>query len=221
MINTHVDIVRSGLINWYDTVNINSYDRVGPEIIDLIGNGHTGALTGATFMGDAGISFDGVTGSLIYDLTIPAAMTHIIYVKSNQSTWTNYNALGANRGPNGWSMHTWQGTTDINMGWNDYLGNSAITLLVTPTVDITQPHMYAITTNGSNTHAAYIDDVKYTLPGQITRTGSTNSSMWIANDAPGYNSRHTEITVYVHLLYNRALSQAEMLQNYNALKTIA
>ena len=115
-----LDIVRDGLIVHYDMVKTQSYDRIGSTVNDLTTFSHTGTLGGGTsFTADGGISFDGIDGSLIYSFSaIPEAMTHIIFAKSNEATWSNYNGLGANRDLNGWSMHTWQSSTDISFGWN-------------------------------------------------------------------------------------------------------
>jgi hypothetical protein len=214
----NLDIVRDGLIVHYDAVKTLSYDRVGSTVNDLTTFAHTGTLVGGySFTSDAGISFDGINGALSYILNIPEAMTHIIFAKSNQVTWSDYNGLGANRGPNGWSTHTWQSSTDISFGWNDNVG-PALGILVTPTVDIQLPHLYAITTNGSTNHKAYIDDIEYNIPGTITRDSLTTDYMHIANDDAPYSSRFTDLTVYVHLVYDRQLSKEEIIQNYKAIK---
>ena len=224
----NIDIVRSGLIVHYDMMNTDSYPRAGSFVNDLTGLGHTGSLglpTSFTFTADGGISFNGTTGQLSYGLTIPEAMTHVIYAKSNVSLWNDYNLLGANRGLNGWSMHTWQSSTDISFGFSGNDGSTA-SVTITPSVSITTPHMYAITTNGSSSNFAYIDTTEYAMTvtpvfpaPSMVRDGITVSDMHIANDDAPYSTRHGNITVYVHLLYNRQLSKAEMIQNYNALKT--
>jgi len=223
LIMDDIDIVRDGLIVHYNIVDINSYDRnIGPPsttVNDLTTYAHTGTIAGGfSFTADGGISFDGINGALSYSLTIPEAMTHIIFAKSNATLWSNYNGLGANRGPNGWSMHTWQSSTDVTFGWNDNLGASVVYTTITPTVDIQLPHLYAITTDGSTNHKAYIDDVEYNMPGTMVRDSLTTDFMHIANDDAPYNSRFTDLTAYVHLVYDRQLSKAEIIQNYKAIK---
>ena len=223
----NIDIVRSGLIVHYDMMNTDSYPRAGSFVNDLTGLGHTGSLGsgGYSFSSDGGISFDGITGKLIYNFNIPTAMTHIIFAKSNQVTWNEYATLGANRGANGFSIHPWIGTTDVSFG---VMGNDGISqpfVTVTPSVSITTPHLYGITTDGISNSFAYIDTTEYTMstvPAFVRDATSINVDNHIANDDVPYDtSRFGDITVYVHLFYNRQLSKAEMIQNYNAIKTYA
>jgi hypothetical protein len=213
------DIVRSGLIVHFDPMNLDSYDRSGSIIYDLTGNGHTGTLSGGySFTADGGIYFDGVNGNLTYTLNFPTAMTHLIYVKSNQPTWTNYNLLGANRGPNGFSMHTWAGSTYISVGvyGADGIGNG---VSVTPAVPVDLPQMYVLSTDGFNS-TFYINQSKYIGSNlSVGRDNTVTDTLYIANDAVPYNSRFGEMTMYTHLLYDRELSYDEIKQNHNALSS--
>lgn len=217
LILDYKDIVRDGLIVHYDMVNKESYDRVGGYVYDLTGNGHTGFLSGGTsFTSDGGISFNGTDGKLIYSLNIPSAMTHVIIAKSNQSTWTNYNGLGCSRAFNGWSTHPWQGSTDVSFGVNDNAGGG-IGNTVTPTINIQDPHIYIVSTDGT-TCTSYIDLTEYPVSGTVTRDSNTTADIHIANDDVPYDSRFTDCTVYVHLIYNRPITYNEIIQNYNVYK---
>ncbi len=219
MILSNIDIVHDGLIVHYDMINRTSYDRVGSIVNDLSGLGHNGTLNnGPIFTTDGGLSFDGINDSLVYQLDIPQDMTHIIFAKSNLSTWSNYNILGCSRSNNGWSVHPWIGTTDINFGFNGNLYSNSNGIRITPSVDITTPHMYAITTNGASSYA-YINDIEYVIPNTVNRDNSTtNATIRLAEDDVPYNDRYGNITIYIHLLYNRQLSKSEMMQNYLAMK---
>ena len=213
-----IDIVRTGLIVHYDMMNIDCYDRVGSTVNDLTGNGHTGTLAGGyDFTTDGGIHFDGINGNLVYTMNFPTQWTHLIYAKSNQATWSNYNALGASRELNGISMHTWQGATTMSAGFTDQFGIGNGIYVAIP-ADIQLPQMYALTTNGNNS-IFYVNQGQYIVTGLINRDNSTTSQIYIANDAPPYNSRFTECTVYCHLAYNRELTFDEIKQNHKALQS--
>ena len=219
------DIVREGLIVHYDMVNIHSYDRTGTTVNDLTGNGHTGTLVGGTsFTSDGGISFNGIDGALTYLLDIPSAMTHVIVAKSNQPTWSNYNGLGCNRGINGFSTHPWQGTSDnFSMGVNGDLGegNGIGNYFSVSNFNPQSLHVYSITTDGTNA-TSYVDKIEYPIVSTTTRAiSSTGSTIHIANDESPYSDRFTDVTVYAHLIYNRPLTQTEVIQNYNAFKNYA
>ena len=217
------DIVKNGLIVHYDMVNINSYDRTGTTVNDLTGNGHTGTLAGGTsFTLDGGISFNGIYGKLTYLLDIPSAMTHVIVAKSNQPTWSDYNGLGCYRGPNGWSTHPWQGTsTDISMGVNDNAGGGIGNFVSIAGFNPQNLHVYCVTTDGTNC-TSYVDLTEYPVAGTVTRDNTTTgATIRIANDDVPYDSRFTDVTVYAHLIYNRSLTKAEVIKNYNAFKNYA
>lgn len=215
-----IDIVRTGLIVHYDMMNIDCYDRVGSTVNDLTGNSHTGTLAGGyDFTTDGGIHFDGIDGNLTYSLNFPTAVTHMIWAKSSQANWSNYNALGANRGPNGINLHTWQGSTLITSSIYDANAMGTSGVYYDPGAIITSPQMYATSSDGNN-EKLYVNNVEIiggTLP--ASRDNTATDTFYIANDAPGYNSRFSEIVVYAHLLYDRQLSFDEVKQNVRAMQS--
>ena len=85
--------------------------------------------------------------------------------------------------------------------------------------DITIPHMYVMTTNGSNSHMTYLDNgiLKTLYTSSITRTSSPTSVSWRLGEDDTLG-RFGNGNIYSCLRYNRVLSQSEIQQNYNATK---
>ena len=120
MIVGDLDIVRDGLIVFYDMVNINSYDRIGSVVNNLqpypSANGNL--YNNPTFTNDGGLSFNGTNQALIYSNDFTAAFTVITFAKSNTSTWNENGTLGSYRGANGYILHGNQGTSLVNLRVN-------------------------------------------------------------------------------------------------------
>lgn len=205
------NIVRDGLVLALDAASPRSYPGTGTTWYDLSGNGNNGTLTnGPTFNSDNG-------GSIVFDrsndyVTLPNGIltgasdfTIIQWVQSSGegtgTTFANYNS----------------GT--LQFGWSSnfvflFLGNStAYASTSNFTTDIT---MIAGRRSGTVTN--------YLKNGTIISTGSSSSSIG-TESTPfriGTTTGGTEQyggKIYTTLVYNRALSAEEVLQNYNAQKS--
>jgi hypothetical protein len=215
-------IVRSGLILYLDAGNTASYPGTGTTWTDLSGNNNNGTLiNGPTYSSANGgsIVFDGSNDYVNAPLSTgyPAAMTVITVGKSNNATWNHFGGLGSGRLANGYIIHNNQSQTSVEF----YLYDSSSTylsLIGTTPSSITNYNMYSITTNGSNEHITYLNNTSLaTNTTSITRTNTgTSQDNYLGRDMTF--TRYNAVTIGLHMIYNRALTAAEISQNFNALK---
>ena len=216
-------IVTDGLVLCLDAGNSKSYPGSEDIWTDLSGNGITGTLSATSIGYDSAnggsLVFDGTDDYVNLSFVNPFAETVIVWAKSATTNWDENGWISCSRAQNGHIIHPLSGSRDVYY----YVGNSTGVgfegeiNFYTPG-DITTPHMYSYTTNGSNLHKGYFDGnevVSKTM--SITRTTSpTAQNYYIGADFT--LSRYGNGNIYNCLRYNRALSAAEIAQNYDALK---
>jgi hypothetical protein len=220
-------IVTSGLVLCLDAANNRSYVSGSTSWTDLSPSQKTGILTnGPTFNTGSGgnITFDGVDDFIDLTFANPQAETVIVWAKSAVSAWNQHGWISSARRPNGHIIHP---EPSYVYGPNSrqvtfYLLDQSSTYYnignTTPS-NITIPHMYIISTNGSNSHKCYIDGTLIsTSTTAITRTSSPTLQTWYLgrDDTAG---RYGNGNIYCAYRYNRQLSDTEILQNYNAQKS--
>ena len=220
------DISESGLVLALDAGNRKSYPTTGTTWTDLSGRGNTGTLNG-TINGGVGYNpanggslvFDGTDDYVNFSFVNPFAETVIVWVKSATSVWNTTGWISSSRVQNGHIIHPTQGVRTVDYYIVDSLG-SFPTLIGSVTPDnITIPHMYAYSTNGSNLHKGYLDGVEVvSSSSSITRTASPSNQIWyLGKDAVG--DRYGNGNIYSCLRYNRALTAGEIAQNFNATRS--
>jgi hypothetical protein len=218
------EIVNNGLVLCLDAGNSRSYPGSGTTWSDLSGNGNTGTLVNGVGYnsGNLGsLSFDGSNDYVNFSFVNPFAETIIVWVKSATSTWNKYGWFSSSRKQNGHIIHPDQGSRSVMY----YILNSSasFTLIGSVTPDnITIPHMYAYTTNGSNLHKGYFDgQLVGELTTSITRTTTPSPQVWYVgrDDEVNHPNRYGNGNVYSVIRYNRALTAAEIQQNFNATRS--
>jgi hypothetical protein len=199
----------------------------GTTWYDLSGNGNNGTLTnGPTYTSTNGgaIVTDGVDDYITYPLTCTTAMTVITVAKSNHTdanAWgTNqYAGMGSCRKANGYIIHNNPADRSVNFyvvgsDGTTYTGFGA----VYPT-NIQVPNFYAMTTNGIDNHKAYLNgSLVLNNSTSVTRTG-TNTTTGILGWDDGIASRYNKLNIHCHIVYNRQLTDAEIFQVYQSLRT--
>lgn len=219
------NIVTNGLVLALDAANHRSYPGSGTTWSDLSGNGYSGSLVnGPTFNSANGgsIVFDGtndyVTGSIG---ALNAPFTYEFFGKFTNVSQSNYEYFGNI----GWSgtntmisisklgtqdpntayhgfMYVYPGfadavKTNIDLRTRDYLHLVVVTLTSSPYIKV-----YKNAVEGS-----MVDS----LSGAINTDGSYRIGVWQSTWWLNGN-------ISVNRIYNRALSQSEIQQNYNATK---
>jgi hypothetical protein len=209
------DIVTNGLVLNLDTAYYNSYPRSGTTWSDLSGSGNNGTLTnGVTFnvSGDSSsMQFDGVDDYVsISGLTLS---TYSLNIAFNSSLNDNDRRLIG-------SMTNAGGITSLTVSVGNVLNTLSVWQESSQWVAISE-----ITTNTNYILSIVSDQVTNTtkcyLNGIFVKT-ITNSisinSVGIGQPYRFVNGDYFSGKVYTCQMYNRALSESEIQQNFNALR---
>jgi hypothetical protein len=209
-------VVRDGLVLHLDAANPKSYPGSGTVWRDLSGLGNNGTLlNGAVFVSSnlGNIAFDGVNDYVSVpnsESLNPSTSTLVCWAKSNTATWNSLGFLMSKRDV--FVMHPNSGVTvsyyyRLNNTWQ----NETVTV-----PDITQWNMYACTWDGTAI-TAFLNGIQIRSG---NKTGPLNTSdtgeMTIGRDDG--QGRYMNGSISYSTMYNRALSAAEIRQNFNALR---
>lgn len=209
------DIVDGGLILRLDAGEPSSYPGNGTTWTDISPSGYTGTMTGTGFTtdGGGGVTFDGpfnngdyvtLNTSTIISGTMPFTIFSMFDLVSG-----SYGEIFGNYGSGYTSSTLWFATTGLYIDGAVYVPN------------------YGTATQGkhtvcsSRTSAGY---VKTYLDGKLVNTGTlaasipTSQNYRIGADV-GTPGEALTGTIYTLLVYNRVLSNYEVLQNHQALRT--
>jgi hypothetical protein len=214
----------NGLVLALDAGNTKSYPGTGTTWYDLSGRGNTGTLTnGPTYSSANG-------GSIVFDraddyVTVPRNSSLIPTGNWSYECWFNLTSttdpsFGQSFFGNWGNSST--GDFDIRKSGNTMIfycydsGNGLISTITASYVFTAQKWEHFVLTRESNTYNFYFNNQ---LVGSVTNTnpvfdGSANMTIGIESGVfSNFNGRMSSIKVY-----NRALSAAEVSQNFNALR---
>ena len=220
---TPENIVTSGLILNFDSSKANSYSGFGNTIYDLSGFGNTGTLTnGPTFSGLNG-------GNIVFDGT----NDNIPFTFSNYGTtlsiemWAKLKNFHLTM-PFGfyeYDVFTFSGSLGFNTNNSDVYGISSTAVTNLGIANNWTHYIFEMRTDVSYTNnKIYINGNSQTLG---TIVGTEDASKRTFNNGigriSGYyfspNSYAMSMDLSQFKIYNRALTQQEILQNYNATKS--
>jgi hypothetical protein len=188
--------------------------------------GYSEFQNGPTYVSEygGGFQFDGTDDVAYCTATVSgfgifntAAFTWVMICRSTQATWSVNGGMGSNRYSDGtgWLMNNVSGTKNVTF----YMGNVGSSFAVNigsivPT-SITVPHMYVISSNGTNLHKGYVDNGSpVSSSTSISRAAVQHEIIW---GRDGYiGGTNLKMVSYVQIMYNRQLSDAEVLQLYSA-----
>jgi len=219
------NIVENGLVLLLDAADKNSYKGTGTNWKDLSGNSNNGTLTnGPTFSNTNG-------GTIVFDGTndyVAVADNSLLDITGDKTLccWIN---LGADPGGigiagkmsntlNGMGLaYSWNSKGFQAIAWNS---TNSPQLDKNLTRDINKWN-YLAAVQSSTTRLIYAFD----LVGMRSATGGGGTHSWdnslqftIGSNTDGYYvPSNTKISIVQ--IYNRALTQLELQQNYNATKT--
>ena len=207
------NIVSDGLVLYLDASNTRSYSGTGVTAYSISGIGSTATLVnGPTYRTVNGGSFvfDGTNDYInapVDTSLFSTEATMIIWLK-NTNAMSGIGFLGYSEGSSN-DHYPWpDGAAYISTFRNNRLG--PITL--SSTINRALPHMVSITTDSSNWRLYQNDTLQYTT----SSTGTVYLSRFtIGSSALSYFYGGD---VYAFMIYNKALSAAEITQNYNAFK---
>lgn len=213
--------VTSGLVLSYDAANSKSYTGAGTTWIDLTGNGNNGALTnGPTFNSANGgsIVFD---GSNDYVLFSAPGLSSIATVEM----WVKLGAAYAGKmfmGWNGYDVWCNGGNIGYNTNNSDVYGISSATATSLGVVNNWKHYIFEFRSDVAYTNnKIYINAALQSLSQQASTENSSNRNLNSGNGAiASYRSQligyNMPMNCSIFKVYNRALTAAEILQNFNA-----
>lgn len=193
-------------------------------------DGNSNFKNGTAYVSEygGGFQFDGIddlascsadTGS--YGIYNTAAFTWVMICRSTTTTWSADGGLGGNRSDtdlnygDGWLMSNVSGTKKVVFHMGDTSSPSAVNIGTIIPTDITVPHMYVISSNGSNLHKGYVDNGSpVSSSAIITRAARQHEIIW---GKDGFiTGTNLKMVSYVQIMYNRQLSDTEVLALYTA-----
>lgn len=210
------NIVTNGLVLWLDAANPRSYEPPynGTTWRDLSGNGNTSTLTnGPTYNSSNGgsIVFDGVNDYVatpynvsLTDFTACAWFrqigTLIGYQRIMDKSYINGFWIGRNAStPNSWGG----GVRESSPPYGRYI-----------TLTDGQWH-YIVSRRQGTTHTILGDGITNTVSGTVSSTAFNTSALWLGVENPPGVTYFTGNIAQAQI-YNRALTDSEILQNFNA-----
>ena len=210
-------IVRNGLVLYLDAANIKSYLGSGTAWSDLSGNGRNGTLTsGPTYSSsnNGSIVFDGTDDFVACSGTVTVtAATFVAWIRRNGSQGT-YDGILFSRGTSVTGMSFFS-SDQLGYTWNDAMNtyNWASGLIVP---DLTWCMVAVSVTSASATAYLCQSSGITTATNTVSHTSTVMDDVKIGIDE--FSNRCFTGNIAVAQLYNRALSAAEIQQNFEALR---
>jgi hypothetical protein len=219
-------IVRNGLVLHLDAAKRDSYPKTGTVWSDLSGRGNTGTLnnmggTGYTSSNGGTLVFDGVDDYVSGNSAIPNNSSFTVnfwmYYLSDGltrgiiSTWdTSWNGFAISVVSSG-NLRSWTNDgASGGMNWVSYSSISNVWSNVTLVYNYTNKTQYGYINGILRNSETFGTTITHSTL-QLGR-GGQSGSLQLTN-YPYSSSRISNLQIY-----NRALSVAEITQNYNALK---
>jgi hypothetical protein len=212
------DVVKNGLVLYLDAANSKSYVSGSSTWFDLSGNNNSGSLTnGPTFSSDdkGGIVFDGTNDYVNLGNILNFTSSFTVELYFNASAWNDEWVGLLTKGDTAWRIHRLAVDTPIKINFTVTGLSSVVNTASTINTNI----WYHLVCVYNGTQLLIYLNGSLDATQNVTGTPSTNTK----NLAVGWNAdfsgrRFFNGKIPVVKIYNRALSPAEILENYNATK---
>lgn len=214
-------LVQGGLTLNVDAGNPYSYTGVGFDWYDVSGNSYICTLINGPTYSNGAIVFDGTNDfvDLTYPYSVPiaasgnAVRSMFTWVRTTSTGNQAFISTGTAANSQSFNLVKYGSYIGV-MGYNnDYYpstGNAGI--LITDGVW----HYIGVTFDGTNLRM-YVDGILDNTSGTLTYS-TTGQNNFIGKSSHTGNENYTNGSMGMVHVYNRALSGAEVLQNYNATK---
>lgn len=221
----NTSIVRSGLALQLDAANPKSYPGSGTTWTDLRGNGNAATLYNNPTYSSGGLVFDGVNQYAIAPVTFsPSGMTLNLwlYLDSSIAWGVRFDVWSTNIASNvngRFLLYRDTGTTLTVYNVLPSLALNTIQIANASTIFTGKWKNICVTSqtvSTTTTVTAYIDGVVYGSASTAEAATATHSSWYLMQNQNG--SSPTKGRVSNASIYNRVLSAAEILQNFNAIR---
>jgi hypothetical protein len=212
---TPENIVTNGLVLNIDSGNRNSYPVTGTSIYDLSGFGNTGTLTnGPTFSGLNGgaIVFDGVDDYVISSVNSGISGT----ASRSICAWAKFNNISSSVVCGIGDAAVSNNLFELQAYQNKMIGHPYGSAIFSQTTLSTGVWYFAAYTYDGTTCKLYLNGILEASENRVLTTINTPFSLGKKGFNPNSNMNGSISNAQ---LYNRALTQQEVLQNYNATKS--
>ena len=209
-------IVTNGLVLALDAADRNSYPGSGTTWTDLSGNGNTGTLTnGPTYSSSNGgsIVFDGTDDKVTFpNTTVSTSAGITVEVWFRTSSGTKYQDIFDMSDAFGvWITTNYNSTGKITASFNTTTGIMS--------ADYSTNTWYQVVISGSGTsNTLYLNGVSVATASQTVATSVNYNTARIGNVDGDRASEYLVGNVASLKFYNRALTAAEVQQNFNAVR---
>ena len=210
------DIIEDGLVTLLDAENSKSYSGSGTTWKDLSPNQQDATMNSSpaftTSDGVACFDLDGTDDyfEIANHVNVSPAVTASCWVKSNTTNWNDTGWLMSKR--NQFLLHP--AINSKNFQWYVHQGGFQATSYNDTSFDITQWHNWTGTYEGTNLTVNRNGKQVNSRTQSGTLTSST-SSLYIGFD---FGTRFCDAKIAYCMVYNKALTAAEVRQNYEATK---
>jgi hypothetical protein len=211
-------IVTDGLFLAQDAGNLVSYPRTGTTLYDLTSNGFLGALTnGVGFSTEVGgaLTFDGVNDYVVTNVSTPniTSKTLEVWVRLNDVSQQGGGAI--NLQYDGGSIFDAIVYNETGQGWGFGSEGFYRTAWSGVIETSTAQWIHMVATYQNNNFRMYRNGILIlTTTSFTTLNYNTDSESLLGLRHNG--ATHLNASIAVGRIYSRALTQAEVLQNYNA-----
>lgn len=200
-------VITSGLVLALDAANVRSYPGTGTSWFDLSGNGNTGTLTnGPTFNNNSGgnIVFDGVNDFIQFSTV---SVQTVCFWGRMDTDIPGLGALVATSATGDGSLRTFPaGTFRTSPDLNDFHNGFVSSLMINGVSNLSADGVGGLVIPNGRTLA------------QDFYIGTIGNARNISTISHTFLGRTFKGRVYAVYLYNRQLTNDELLQNYNAIK---
>ena len=216
------NVIEEGLVFYVDAANKKSYPRSGTTWSDLAGNNNGTLTNGPTFSNTngGGISTDGSDDYITLPTGVVPANTDVTISFTARNDYTSLatnKGIFAIAGSAGSELQFYLGGTSggahgrVGTYNGSSYGNSPAGYMQFP---IGETHSFTLVIDSSGDFKLYKDGALEASVSGISFTA--NAATYLGRYSS--NTNHGEFTLYNVRIYDRALTDAEVLQNYNALK---
>lgn len=172
-----------------------------------------------------GFQFDGIDDAAYctatsggFGIFLTAAFTWVVICRSSNSSnaWSN-SSISNNRYSDGagFSFATTNGSRSVDF----YVGSTsnafAVNIGAIAPANVLVPHMYVVSSNGTNLHKGYVDNGSPISSTAGISRAAVQHEVFVGRN--GYvGGSEMKMVSYVTMMYNRQLSDTEVLDLYNA-----
>jgi len=203
-------IVADGLVLYLDAGKVTSYPTTSSTWYDLSGNNNGVLTNGPTFNSNGWIEFDGVDDHI----TIPSPGSFSNYTISFFTKWISTISQGRLFGTNASGTYTIRDSSNVNFHYNPLGGSPpSVSLSSNTNVGLNRWTQVTVTVNSTDISVRIYINGLLKNSNSIIPSVNLQSTIFIGS-GPSSQGLFSNCTFGSAYIYNKPLSQQEILQNY-------